>query len=96
MSQLDFKIVTATNEVNNTFQIGDHPVRGLVSPDNALLYVANFGSDSVAVYSIDNGKRTASVPVGSHPESMALTPGRRAAAGAGTRGRAMWPWCADR
>ena len=36
--------------------------------------MANFGSDSVAVYSIDNGKRTASVPVGSHPESMALSP----------------------
>jgi DNA-binding beta-propeller fold protein YncE len=28
----------------------------------------------VAAYSIDNGKRTASVPVGSHPESMALSP----------------------
>jgi DNA-binding beta-propeller fold protein YncE len=26
------------------------------------------------VYSIDNGKRTASVPVGSHPESMAFSP----------------------
>ena len=68
------EIVSATNEVNNTFQIGDHPVRALVSPDNALLYVTNFGSDSVAVYSIDNGKRTASVPVGSHPDAMALSP----------------------
>jgi YVTN family beta-propeller protein len=67
-------VISNTNEVSNTFQIGDHPVRSLVSPDNALLYVTNFGSDSVAVYSIDNGKRTSSVTVGSHPEAMALSP----------------------
>jgi YVTN family beta-propeller protein len=49
-------------------------VRALVSPDNSLLYVSNYGSDTVAVYSIDNGKRTGSVDVGSHPEAMALSP----------------------
>ena len=49
-------------------------MRALVSPDNSLLYVANFGSDSVAVRSIDTGKFLTSVPVGSHPEAMALSP----------------------
>ena len=28
----------------------------------------------MAVYSIDNGKRTGYVPVGSHPEAMAFSP----------------------
>jgi DNA-binding beta-propeller fold protein YncE len=37
--------------------IGDDPVRGLVSSDNALLYVANFRSQYVTIYSIDEGKR---------------------------------------
>src|SRR5262249_163327 len=35
---------------------------------------SNFGSDSVAVYSIDNGKRAGSVNVGSHPEMFTLSP----------------------
>jgi len=68
------EIVTGTNEVNNTFLIGDKPTRALVSPDNSLLYVSNFGSDNVAVYGIDNGKRASSVNVGSHPDAMALSP----------------------
>jgi YVTN family beta-propeller protein len=67
-------LTTKSNEVSNTFSIGDRPARALVAPDNSLLYVANFGSDSVAVYSIDNGKRTSTIPVGSHPEAMALSP----------------------
>jgi YVTN family beta-propeller protein len=46
----------------------------MVTPDNSLLYVTNFGSDTVAVYSIDNGKLLHSVEVGSHPESMAISP----------------------
>jgi YVTN family beta-propeller protein len=46
----------------------------MVTPDNSLLYVTNFGSNSVAVYSIDTGKRMTSVAVGSHPESMAISP----------------------
>jgi YVTN family beta-propeller protein len=60
--------------VNNTFLIGDHPAHAFVSPDNSLLYVTNFGSNSVAVYSIDNGRRTSSVPVGNHPDGIALSP----------------------
>ena len=32
-------------------------MRGLVSPDNALLYVANLHSQDLTVYLIDDGKR---------------------------------------
>ena len=53
---------------------GNHPVRGLVSPDNSLLFVSNFGSDSVAVYSIDNGRRIGTADVGHRPEAMAFSP----------------------
>jgi YVTN family beta-propeller protein len=45
-----------------------------VSPDNSLLYVSNFGSDSVAVYSIDNGRSLGTIPVGRGPDALALSP----------------------
>jgi YVTN family beta-propeller protein len=35
--------------------------------------VSNFASNTVAVYDIDNGKVTASVPVGNHPDALALS-----------------------
>jgi YVTN family beta-propeller protein len=38
------------------------------------LYVTNFGSDSVAVYDIDMGRRIFTMPVGSHPDGLALSP----------------------
>ncbi len=36
------EIVTSTNEVNNTFQIGDHPARGLVSPGQCAAVCGEF------------------------------------------------------
>src|SRR5207244_12065131 len=60
-------------EVNGRSVIGTRPARGIVSSDNSRLYVSNFGSNSVAVYDIDNGKVIASVPVGSHPDGLALS-----------------------
>jgi DNA-binding beta-propeller fold protein YncE len=53
--------------------IGDYPVRGLVSADNSLLYVANLHSQYVAIYSIDDGKRIASVRVGDGPSALAFS-----------------------
>jgi YVTN family beta-propeller protein len=49
-------------------------VRGVVTSDNSLLYVSNFGSDNVSVYAIDEGRVIGSVQVGSHPDGLALTP----------------------
>jgi YVTN family beta-propeller protein len=35
--------------------------------------VSNFGSNSVAVYDIENGKVFASIPVGGRPDALALS-----------------------
>ena len=35
------EVVTTTNDVGGAYVIGDDPVRGIVSSDNSLLYVAN-------------------------------------------------------
>jgi len=53
--------------------IGDDPVRGLVSADNSLLYVANLKSQYVTVYSIEDGKRIGSVEVGDGPAALAFS-----------------------
>jgi DNA-binding beta-propeller fold protein YncE len=53
--------------------IGDNPVRGLVTADNALLYVANLRSQYVTVYSIDDGKRIGSIRVGDGPSVLAFS-----------------------
>ena len=53
--------------------IGNNPVRGIVSRDNSLLYVANLHSQELTVYSIDDGKRIGSVSVGDSPSAMAFS-----------------------
>ena len=55
-------------------EIGQRPSRGVVTLDNSRLYVTNFGSNSVAVYDIDMGRRIATLTVGSRPDGLALTP----------------------
>jgi DNA-binding beta-propeller fold protein YncE len=55
--------------------IGEDPVRGLVSRDNALLYVANLHSQYVTAYSIDEGKRLGPpfLHVGDGPVALAFS-----------------------
>jgi len=53
--------------------IGQHPTHGVVTRDNSRLYASNFGSDSVAVYDIDLGRRIWTVAVGSRPDGLALS-----------------------
>jgi YVTN family beta-propeller protein len=67
------EIYASTNEVGGAYLMGDDPVRGLVSSDNAMLYVANFRSQWVTVYSIDDGKRIASIHVGDGPAALAFS-----------------------
>lgn len=67
------EIYNGTDEVADTYMIGAEPVRGLVSRDNALLYVANLRSQEVTVYSIDDGKRIASIRVGDGPAAMVFS-----------------------
>ena len=67
------EIYNTTDEVGDTYMIGAHPVRGLVSRDNSLLYIANLHSQEVTVYSIDDGKRIGSLHVGDGPAAMAFS-----------------------
>jgi YVTN family beta-propeller protein len=72
------EVVTTTNDVGGAYLMGDNPVRGLVSSDNSLLYVANFRSQYVAVYSIDDGKRLpvsqgGTIRVGDGPTALAFS-----------------------
>jgi YVTN family beta-propeller protein len=75
------EIDTSKNDVGGAYLIGDDPVRGLVSSDNALLYVANFRSQYVTIYSIDEGKRLpgsiqglpGSIRVDDGPEALAFS-----------------------
>jgi YVTN family beta-propeller protein len=73
------EIDTSKNDVGGASLIGQDPVRGLVSSDNSVLYVANYGSRYVTAYSIADGKRLPqAVPggdghVGDGPVAMAFS-----------------------
>lgn len=67
------EIYATTDEVGDTYMIGEDPVMGLISRDNSLLYEANLQSPDVTVYSIDDGKRIGSVHVGDGPTAMAFS-----------------------
>ena len=66
--------MTSTDDVGGAYLMGDEPVRGLVSSDNSLLYVANFRSQYVTAYSVDDGRRLSpSIHVGDGPVAMAFS-----------------------
>jgi len=72
------EVITTTDDVSGSTIIGDNPVRGLVTADNSLLYVANFHTQYVAVYSIDDGRRLpatqgGSIRVGDGPSALAFS-----------------------
>jgi YVTN family beta-propeller protein len=68
------EIYANTDDVAGAYLMGDDPVRGLVSSDNTLLYVANFRSQYVSAYSIEDGKRLSpSIHVGDGPVALAFS-----------------------
>ncbi len=67
------EIDTFNNQVESTHPIGDKPVRGIASVDNSSLWISNFGADSIGLYSIDDGRLTASVRTGSAPDALAFS-----------------------
>jgi YVTN family beta-propeller protein len=68
------EVITGTDDVSGAYLMGEEPVRGLVSSDNSLLYVANFRSQYVTAYSIDDGRRLSpSIHVGDGPVAMAFS-----------------------
>ena len=70
-------IETANDEVGSSALIGQHPTRALITGDNSRLYTSNFGSNSVAVYDIDLGRRIWTLAVGSRPDGLALSQDQR-------------------
>jgi DNA-binding beta-propeller fold protein YncE len=67
------EIVTGTNEVGGTYQVGMRPSQGIVSQDNSLLWVTDFGSGTVSLYGIDDGRLLENVSVGEGPDAVALS-----------------------
>ena len=66
-------IETGNNEVGSSALTGQHPTHAIVTRDNSRLYASNFGSNSIAVYDIDIGRRIATLAVGSRPDGLALS-----------------------
>ena len=67
------EVITGTNDVQGAYMMGNNPVRGLVSRDNSLLYVANQRSQNVISYAINDGRRAGWVRVGEGPSAMAFS-----------------------
>ena len=68
------ELTISSNKVGGAYLIGAHPVRGLVSADNSLLYVSDYSAGRVGVYSIDDGKLLgAGVKVGEGPDALAFS-----------------------
>lgn len=72
------EIYADKDDVAGAYLMGADPVRGLVSRDNALLYVANLRSQEVTVYSIGDGKRLSTssgggIHVGDGPSALAFS-----------------------
>lgn len=68
------EVVTTTDDVGGAYLMGDTPVKGIVSADNSLLYVANVRSQEVTVYGVDEGRRVGlGIHVGDGASSMAFS-----------------------
>jgi YVTN family beta-propeller protein len=67
------EIATNADDVGGAYVVGASPEGGVVTADNATLWVSNYGSNTVTAYSIDDGVRINSVPVGDGPGPVALT-----------------------
>jgi YVTN family beta-propeller protein len=68
------EINTQTNEVGGTYPIGTRPAFGIVDADSSTLYISNFGSDEVNIWSIDDGKALPfNVSTGHAPDVLAFS-----------------------
>lgn len=67
------EIDTETEEVGGTYPIGNKPDFGLIDAGNSTLWVSNFGSDSVNLWSIDDSMNLGGVPTGHAPDALAFS-----------------------
>lgn len=62
------------NVVVATVPVGSLAAYGVVSPDNATVYVSNFGSNTVSVIDTATNTVTSTIAVGELPCGLAMTP----------------------
>jgi YVTN family beta-propeller protein len=68
------EINTQTNEVGGTYPIGNKPAFGLVDASGSTLWVSIFGSNSINLWSIDDGKMLPyNVGTGRAPDALAFS-----------------------
>ncbi|MCC0031941.1 MAG: YVTN family beta-propeller repeat protein [Brucellaceae bacterium] len=67
-------IDTETNEVVDTFEVGERPRGILFSRDFTKLYICASDSDTVQVWDVATGKKLHDLPSGEDPEQFALHP----------------------
>jgi YVTN family beta-propeller protein len=67
------EINTQTNEVGGTYPIGTKPAFGIVDADSSTLYISNFGSDEINIWSIDDSQKGPSVSTGHAPDVLAFS-----------------------
>jgi YVTN family beta-propeller protein len=70
--------VSFVNFVNNTstsVAVGTQPMAVILSPDETLAYVANYGSGTVSQVNLSSKTVTGTVSVGANPASLTLDPG---------------------
>jgi YVTN family beta-propeller protein len=60
-------ISTASDAVTNTINVGKMPLGVSISADGTLLYVANYGSNTITEIDPTTNEITATVPVGTMP-----------------------------
>lgn len=67
------EIDTSTNEVGGAYLVGAHPAYGIVGNDDSTLWVSNFNSGTIGVYSILDGRLVHTVQVGDGPTALAFS-----------------------
>lgn len=67
------EIATSTSEVGGTYTITERPGGALVADDDSTLWFSNSASDSLGVYSIDDGRLVNTVRAGSGPDALAFS-----------------------
>jgi YVTN family beta-propeller protein len=67
------EIDTQTQEVGGTYPIGNKAAFGIVDAEDSTLWVSNFGSDSINLWSIDDSLAIGSVYTGHAPDALAFS-----------------------
>jgi YVTN family beta-propeller protein len=67
------EIDTQTQEVGGTYPIGNKPAFGIVDAEDSTLWVSNFGSDSINLWSIDDSMKAGFVTTGHAPDALAFS-----------------------